>query len=105
MQAAVQAAFDFDLLCRLARDKPEAFEAQRHALLAAALEEVPAPHQAAARMALAQAQLRMAAAPNVAARLAVAFNAMGDSLQALQGAMAELRREVDAFAVTRTTAA
>ena len=99
------ADFDFDHLSRLARDQPDAFEAHRLALLAAALAEVPAPHQAAARMALAHAQVRMAAAPNAAARLAVAFSAMGDSLQELQQAMAALHREVAAYADTRTATA
>lgn len=101
----MQADFDFDLLSRLARDNPDAFEAQRQALLAAALQAVPAPHQLAARVALAQVQVRMAAAPNPAARLAVAFSAMGDSLQVLHGAMAELRREAAAVADTRTATA
>lgn len=99
------ADFDFDHLSRLARDEPEAFEAHRLALLAAALEEVPAPYQAAARVALAQAQVRMASAPNVAARLTVAFSAMGDSMLELQQAMAALHREVAAYADARTATA
>lgn len=98
-------AFDFDLLSRLARDEPQAFEAYRQALLAAALEDVPAPHQGAVRMALAQAQVRMAAAPNSSARLVAAFSAMGESLLELQQAVAALHREMTACAGERAAAA
>lgn len=80
----MQPHFDFDHLCHLAQHDPAAFEAQRHALFEAALAEVPPAQQGAARAALAQVQVRMAAAPDAAARLAAAVSALSDTVAQLQ---------------------
>jgi hypothetical protein len=91
---AVQTTFDFDHLSRLARDNPAAFEAHRQALFDAALAEVPPLHQGAVRAALAQVQVKMAAAPNPGARLAAAMSALGASMQELQHALRAVRHEL-----------
>jgi hypothetical protein len=90
----MQPTFDFDYLCRLARNDPAAFEAHRQALFEAALTEMPPQHQGAARAALAQVQLRMAAARSPAERLAAAMSALSGSMLKLQQELAALRGEV-----------
>jgi hypothetical protein len=96
---AMQHSFDFDLFSRLAQEDPAAFEAQRRLLFEEAFAQMPAQHQSAARSRLAEVQVRMAAAPSPAARLAVAVSAMGDSLSALQRNMLMLRDELEPVAV------
>jgi hypothetical protein len=90
----MQPTFDFDHLCRLARNDPGAFEAHRQALFEAALAEMPPQHQGAARVALAQAQVRMAAARSPADRLAAAMSALTESVAQLQQGVAALRSEL-----------
>ncbi|WP_298231746.1 DUF3135 domain-containing protein [uncultured Azohydromonas sp.] len=85
--------FDFDRFSQLAHEDPMAFEAQRQALFAAALDEMPPSVQGAARACLAQVQVRMLGARTPAGRLAVAMSALGDSVQALHMSVACLNRE------------
>ena len=51
--------FDFDRFSQLAHEDPMAFETQRQALFAAALDEMPPSVQGAARACLAEVQVRM----------------------------------------------
>lgn len=99
--STVEPTFDFDRFSQLAHEDPAAFEAQRQALLAAALEEMPPAVQGVARACLAQVQVRMLGARTPAGRLAVAMSALGDSVQALQMSMACLNREAVHVAVLR----
>lgn len=93
--------FDFDRFSQLAHEDPMAFEMQRQALFAAALEEMPPSVQGAARACLAEVQVRMLGAPTPAGRLAVAMSALGDSVQELHMSMACLNREAVHMAVLR----
>jgi hypothetical protein len=96
-------SFDFDQLCRLAQEDPAAFEAQRQALFEQAFAEMPSEHQAAARVKLAEAQVRMAAARTPAERLALAMRALSDSVCELQRNVAVLCGELVPAAVRRGT--
>jgi hypothetical protein len=89
----VNPTFDFDRFSRLAHEDPAAFEAQRMALFAAALDEMPPAMQGAARACLAQVQVRMLGARTPTGRLAIALSALGESMQELQSGMAVLHRE------------
>ncbi|NML19012.1 DUF3135 domain-containing protein [Azohydromonas sp. G-1-1-14] len=90
---AMPPSFDFDHFARLAQEDPVAFETQRHALLEAAFDELPAALQASARASFAQVQVRMLAAKSPAERLAISLAALNDALQDLQQGFAALRRE------------
>jgi hypothetical protein len=89
----VEPIFDFDRFSQLAHEDPMAFETQRQALFAAALDEMPPSVQGAARACLAQVQVRMLGACTPAGRLAVAMSALGDSVQELHMSVACLNRE------------
>ena len=93
--------FDFDRFSQLAHEDPMAFETQRQALFAAALEEMPPSVQGAARACLAQVQVRMLGARTPAGRLAVAMSALGESVQELQMSVSCLNREAVHVAVLR----
>lgn len=86
--------FDFDRLAGLARTDPAAFEAQRLALFEGALAEMPPGRQGAARVALAEVQVRMAGARNPAERLAVAMAALADAVGLLQREVGLLSSEI-----------
>jgi hypothetical protein len=98
----VNPTFDFDRFSRLAHEDPAAFEAQRMALFAAALDEMPPAVQGAARACLAGVQVRMLAACTPAGRLAIAMSALGESVQDLQQGMASLNREAVGVALLRS---
>lgn len=85
--------FDFDRFSRLAHEDPAAFETQRLALFAAALDEMPPDMQGDARACLAQVQVRMLRARTPAGRLAIAVSALSESMQELQSGMTTLHRE------------
>ena len=89
--------FDFDRFASLARSDPAAFEAQRLALFEAALGEMPASAQAAARVALAKVQVEMAGAKSPAQRLSMAMAALRDGVARLGAGMELLRGEVGAL--------
>lgn len=85
--------FDFDHFAYLARNDPAAFEVQRLMLFEAALNEMPASARGAARVALANVQVGMASARNPDERLAVATEALRDSVGRLCSGMEQLRSE------------
>lgn len=85
--------FDFDHFAHLARSDPAAFEVQRLMLFEAALSEMPASARGAARVALANVQVRMASARSPAERLAVSMDTLRDSVGRLCSGMAQLRSE------------
>lgn len=91
----VSLPFDFDELARLARTDPAAFEARRQALLSSAVAEAPPALQAGLQADLAQVQVSMAGARDLQERLAVAFGALGRSVQTLQQRLTQARQDGD----------